>query len=438
MKTGLNSPSKKETLPRWLTGVVIHLIFWLSYLLYDTVSFGSILGDFPIAFKRSCLHGIILAIMVYVNLHIFYPYIFKKRKIISYLAVSIFFGIGVFFGRVQLDISLCTHIFEKEGKFYEPAKAQTILWNLIEIESYSDAAFRIEEITLTEAEDKKLRSSLNYATSGIKDTVLLKKYFYLNIVEDRILKEKPYKHIREYAWFYLIGMLFGTAIVYGMFGIIRLLMDSYMKHENEQLYFRAENLRLKTQLNQHFLFNALGSIFHRFQHIEDDLGQELTQNLKWMMQYAIEKCENNQSVSLEDELTLAQKYIFFHSFLAGKIKLQKPDESYQKIGVMPMLLNPILENVIKHGNLNDENSFLDLQIELSEESIRFNISNSTSARTFSPTRTLISSFGIGLKNLRNRLDLFYKDADSYVFTYGKAKDENIYVVELEVPIIFQE
>lgn len=425
-----NSPGHKETLPKWLTDAGLHLIFWMGYLLYDTVSFGSILDDFRISFFRSCLHGIILAAMVYTNLRFIYPYLFNKRKIISYLSISMIFGVFIFLIRVQLDIYISEQTFEQSGWGYTEERRDKVLINLINIGSYSH--FQKNNIDLPENIEQQIKHA------GFQNPEKLREFLLLDFIKDRVLEEKPYRKFRDYAWFYLIGMLLGTGIVYGMFWILRLMLDGYSKHENEQLYFRAENLRLRTQLNQHFLFNALGSIFHRFQTTQDEQGQELTQNLKWMIQYAIEKCEKNQFVSLQEEIEFVHKYMSFHDYLPGTVTITTLEKAHQSIGIMPMLLNPILENAIKHGNLNKQAGFIDLDIQISEKTIRFNITNSVSHDFPFPQQPFISSFGIGLSNLRKRLDLFYKNADGYTFNHGENPTVHTFVVELEVPILAAE
>ncbi len=425
-----NSPAYKETLPKWLTDAGFHLIFWMGYLLYDTVSFGSILGDFWISFFRSCLHGIILAAMVYTNLRFIYPYLFNKRKIISYLTISIVFGVFIFLIRVQLDIYISEQTFEQAGWGYTEERRDLVLRNLINIGSYTN--FQKSNIDLPE----HIAQQIEHA--GFENPEKLREFLLIDFIKDRVLEEKPYRKFREYAWFYLIGMLLGTGIVYGMFWILRLMLDGYSKHENEQLYFRAENLRLRTQLNQHFLFNALGSIFHRFQTTQDEQGQELTQNLKWMIQYAIEKCEKNQFVSLQEEMEFVHKYLFFHAYLPGTVTISPLEEAHQSIGLMPMLLNPILENAIKHGNLNQQEGFIELKIHITSTAIRFTITNSISRELPFSHQPFISSFGIGLSNLRKRLELFYKHTDGYLFTYGKNEATRTFVVELEVPILDQQ
>jgi len=422
MQHSPNSFWIKPSLNKRIKDILLHIFFWTAYLFYDTISTGAILDDFGVSFGRSFLHGIIMAVMVYLNLFFLYPAYFNKSKIAAYILSSLVLVGGTFVIRTQLDLELSRLTYEedRESRFFDPYR--DILENLIEVELYPAYSFELDSL-LDEKRKTRNKEDINLKIIEKKDQVMAK-----------VLEEKPYGSTSKYAAFYLIGMLLGTAIVYSSFGTLRLVRDSYLRFEHKANYLRAENLRLRTQLNQHFLFNALGNIFHRFQSTDDKTGQEMIQNLKWMIQYAIEKCEKNEFVSLEDELVFAEKYMFFHGYLSGKVSIPKITDSYKKLGVMPMLLNPILENVIKHGNLNSPGGFLEVKVQTIGQSTLIEVINSTSKLPRSYGIPLKTGFGIGLKNLQNRLDLFYQDRAGYSFQYAKDETLHTFTVSISLPI----
>lgn len=403
-----------------------HLFFWVAYLFYDTISTGSILDDFQLAFSRSFIHGIFLAAMVYLNLWVLYPVYFKSRKIPQYILYSILLASFAFILRTQIDVYMSVLTFDKERKsaIYDPTAK--ILENLIEVELYPAHTYQLDSLLVLRG-NLENKQQINEAIVARKDKV----------VRD-CLEAKPYERIWEYGSFYLIGMFLGTGIVYAIFSTLKLVQDSYLRFEHQQNYLRAENLRLRTQLNQHFLFNALASIHHRFQSIDDKEGREMTQDLKWMIQYAIEKCEKSEFVSLHDELSMAEKYMGFHSHLAGKIHFPPKEDATQDLALMPMLINPILENALKHGNLYKEDSFIRFEIDKKDEFLYLVLKNSfeENRSSFSfPSRT---GFGIGLKNLKNRLKLFYQEEGDFELTYGKDETEMIFTVNIKVPLLKME
>ena len=392
--------------PSWVNIGLVHILFWTAYLLFDTISTGAMLDNFFLSFLRSSVHGFLLVAMVYVHLLFFYPTYFQQRKLALYIGSCLLLIFSVTALRVQIDIQLNTLVFEENDTwFYE--SDQNVLRNFL-------------EIGLWPAYDLENYNSIQEREASIQ----------------AVLKDKPYAYMWEYSTFYLVGMVIGTAIVFGMFGILRLVLDGYARQVSEQKYLLSENLRLRTQLNQHFLFNALGSLFYRFQANEDAQGKELTQNLKWMMQYAIEKCERKQFVSLADELEFARKYLSFHSYLAGKIHIPKFDPIHEQLGVMPMLLNPLLENAIKHGNLDKAEGWLDVHIDQTASNLTLSIQNSTAPTLNRPLLT--PSLGIGLTNLENRLEMYYQDFPSYSFQHKKMEEAQHFDVSLVVPIVLIE
>ncbi|MEM8888522.1 MAG: histidine kinase [Bacteroidota bacterium] len=400
-----------------------HIFFWIAYLFYDTISTGSILDDFNLAFSRSFIHGILLAAMVYLNLWVLYPIYFKQRKIPQYILYSFLLVSLTFALRLQIDVVMSNYTFDEEyeSQIYDPTRQ--ILENLIEVELYPSYTYQLDSLLVQRGQAPN--------TQEINEAIVARK----EAVVQQCLKAKPYSRIWEYGSFYLIGMFLGTGIVYAIFSTLKLVQDSYLRFEHQRKYLRAENLRLRTQLNQHFLFNALTSIHHRFQTIEDAEGKEMTQDLKWMIQYAIEKCEKSEFVSLHDELLMAEKYLGFHSQRRGNIQFPAPRNEHLEIALMPMLINPILENAIKHGNLYKEEAFIQFDIKVQDEFLHLEMTNSFEAAKNTFAFPLRTGFGIGLKNLENRLRLFYQEVGEYELNYGEDEAEKVFKVQIKLPYV---
>lgn len=403
-----------------------HIFFWVAYLFYDTISTGSILDDFELAFSRSFIHGILLAAMVYLNLWLLYPNYFKKRKIPQYILYSILLASLIFMLRTQIDVVMSKYTFDEsyQSSIYDPTRK--ILENLIEVELYPDYTYKLDSLLVQRGKSENIQE-VNTAIVARKEKVI-----------QECLEGKPYERILDYGSFYLIGMFLGTGIVYAIFSTLKLVQDSYLRFEHQQNYLRAENLRLRTQLNQHFLFNALTSIHHRFQSIDDDAGKEMTQDLKWMIQYAIEKCEKSEFVSLYDELVMAEKYLGFHKHLAGKFHFPEAADEHKKLGLMPMLINPILENAIKHGNLYKEDAYIKFELASEEGFLCLKLENSFEAQKTTFAFPLKTGFGIGLKNLKNRMRLFYQEAGDFELVYEKNEEEKVFRVQIKVPQVLMD
>jgi len=120
---------------------------------------------------------------------------------------------------------------------------------------------------------------------------------------------------------------------------------------------------------------------------------------------------NKPHVSLKEEVLHIKEYIDLE-----KIRFQdtlkvvfKADEINNDIQVAPMLLIPFVENAFKHGNIIDGFLSIEIDIQVSNNSLEFNIRNS-----FNP-ETQNEKTGIGLENIKKRLDLNY--SNNYQLTY---------------------
>ncbi|MGW8316670.1 MAG: hypothetical protein ACWGNV_13795 [Bacteroidales bacterium] len=88
-----------------------------------------------------------------------------------------------------------------------------------------------------------------------------------------------------------------------------------------------------------------------------------------------------------------------------------------------MLLIPLVENAFKHGGLQDGQLTVRVQVEATENTLRFSITNSIHG-----VENGKNEGGIGLENLRKRLELIYRE--SYTLTYGPAEQK--YRAELNI------
>ncbi|MEM9819957.1 MAG: histidine kinase [Bacteroidota bacterium] len=173
-----------------------------------------------------------------------------------------------------------------------------------------------------------------------------------------------------------------------------------LKKEKKQ----AELLHLKSQVNPHFFFNTLNNLYGL---VEKDVeqAQQLILKLSEMMRYSIYEGQNDW-VALGEEIEFLQRYIEIHQMRYHKTIVVKfdLDVSDSSVKVMPLLFIILLENAFKHGVENlRKNPFVHLHLRASRDHIDFEIENN-----FDPDETTKNK-GIGLKNLRRRLQLVYPD-----------------------------
>lgn len=165
---------------------------------------------------------------------------------------------------------------------------------------------------------------------------------------------------------------------------------------------------LKNQLNPHFLFNSLNSIYSLAQK-KSPHAPEAIIALSELMRYMLYET-NHRTVLLEKELNYIQRYIQLQRLRlmdSTGVKLTiKGDITNQRI--KPLILISFIENAFKHGVNAKGNSVVDISVSIHENQLNFSCSNFLKN---APNKNKYS--GIGLKNSRMRLELLYPDAHTF-------------------------
>ncbi len=189
-----------------------------------------------------------------------------------------------------------------------------------------------------------------------------------------------------------------------------------LKNENS----KAELLHLKSQVNPHFFFNTLNNLYGLVE-VDPKKAQELILKLSKIMRYSIYEGEKDV-VTLQNEVDYLKDYIELHKMrYHKKIDItfkSQIDENYE---VMPLLFIILLENAFKHGVENlRENAFVHINVTTFDKKIQFHIENNFDASEIK------DDAGIGIKNLKRRLELVYPNKHKLSFSIT----ENVYSVTL--------
>jgi len=181
---------------------------------------------------------------------------------------------------------------------------------------------------------------------------------------------------------------------------IFLQIKSILKLRKEKK--QAELLHLKSQVNPHFFFNTLNNLYSLVDQ-DSDQAKKLILKLSDMMRYSIYEGQNDW-VTLEEEIDYLRNYIELHQMRYHKtIEVNFSVEVEDKqVKVMPLLFIILLENAFKHGVENlRKGAFVSLKLIANQQQVDFEIENN-----FDPEE-LSTSQGIGLQNLKRRLELVY-------------------------------
>lgn len=213
---------------------------------------------------------------------------------------------------------------------------------------------------------------------------------------------------------------------------IKLLYQSLRDEQQMQLLsqenLRAEMESLKYQINPHFFMNTLNNI-HALIDIDGEAAKSAVIDLSKMMRYVLYDSAH-ASITLANDIRFLQNYIELMRIRYTdnvEIALDYPRELPANVSIPPLLLIVFVENAFKHGVSYNRPSFIRIRIECADERLTAVIANSRTA----PAENLRRTGGIGLENVRKRLDLTY-GPNGYTLDIDEQRSR--YTVKLVIPI----
>ena len=173
---------------------------------------------------------------------------------------------------------------------------------------------------------------------------------------------------------------------------------------------KAELSLLKNQINPHFFFNTLNNLYSLIKK-DPEKAQSYVLKLSDLMRFTIYDGEK-ELVSLEEEIEYLNNFIDLQVARYHKqinITFEK-NLSNPKTPVAPLIFIILLENAFKHGvEKSIENSYIHIKITESNSSVHFEIKNNIELHKLNEIK------GIGLKNLKERLNLLYPKKHKLLF-----------------------
>lgn len=228
----------------------------------------------------------------------------------------------------------------------------------------------------------------------------------------------------------LLAGLRGGITIGGLAAAIKLMKYWYVK-EQRNLQLQKENAEsqlqlLKAQVHPHFLFNTLNNIYSHTQGVAP-VASQLVMGLSDMLRFMLYEC-NQPLVLLSKELTLIRDYITLEKIRYDEqfdIHLDIPTDT-GNLYIAPLLLLPLVENCFKHGTSNMlEQPWLSLQVQLKEDTMEVRLMNGKAKE-----KKTANAFGIGIQNVRKRLDLLYPEKHVLKIM----DEEEVFVVQLTLQL----
>lgn len=238
------------------------------------------------------------------------------------------------------------------------------------------------------------------------------------------LESPQYLIIDRSWWFNSLRLV----IIYGIYALLIQLaigwFDTQKLRTELMLEKQAGELSLlRSQVNPHFLFNTLNNIYSLVYKKSDD-APEAVMKMSAIMRYMLYDATTD-AVLLEKEVEYLKSFIELE-----KLRIRQKDfvdfqlsGNYNGRTIAPMLLIPFVENAFKHGSRIATNPGIRISLTILPEQIRFEVNNNI-RKNANVTKDRLG--GIGLTNIRRRLNLLYPGKHQLDII----SDENTYNVKL--------
>jgi hypothetical protein len=321
----------------------------------------------------------------------------KKHRVASHIMFWILvYGLGVFAGSPQTNPPLTPQ--------------QNIVWYGMIMLSKIPIGYWLVYVSFPQFFDKKqylwaitlffLAYYLNFCL-----VIIYKSWVYPLVRIYVVTGWEEYTITHFFADYFFLNLGVGASLV-----LIKLLLNRSEIEQNKLLLEKqrseVELKLLKAQLNPHFLFNTLNNIY-TLSLLKSPKTSESIARLSDILDYILCRC-NVPFVPLGNEIKLIENYIALEKLRYNeRLQVRFGTVIEKEVEIAPLILLTFVENAFKHGASEDSGSpIIEIDLRSNEQEISFKIANSINSNGGTPP---LSSYGIGLQNLRQQLDLIYNN-----------------------------
>ena len=249
----------------------------------------------------------------------------------------------------------------------------------------------------------------------------------IDLYEKQNAKAAGFIGLAVFPWW---GNMIAAAMMIGANNSISKLYRNMQRDEDAERLQRqniqAEMYYLKHQINPHFLMNTLNNI-HAMIDIDTEAAKQIVLQLSDMMRYVVYETGGNV-IALREDLRFIKNYIELMRIRYTDdvaITYNYPQQLKGRVDVPPLIFIVFVENAFKHGVSYNSDSYINVDIAVDGDYVvgRFENSVNDSSHKQRP--------GIGLENVRKRLDLIYDE------NYDLKIEENDhkYCVTIKIPVL---
>ena len=386
---------------------LLHIIFWiLSFNLFNAffsrgIESGYVLDDFNLTGWDMLLISNVIIIVILT------PFIWFSKSVKIWIKWSV--TIALF---LAIGWSIIMSILPKEENLIGPIILMFFLDNFLYVLIFHLTIIAAVYINLRILITKYLSQGkfMIYLTSVLSLAIIsgLMNYTLFNLLIDKILPQLFY-----ISWF-KIGELILITTGYLTITTIAFLLWQYSRMliaNREQA--RNELAALKGQINPHFLFNNLNTIYSMAEK-GDQRTKEVILQLSDFLRYVLYDTSSDK-IDLEKEVEIIKTYVGLQKERITKNTTEvilNIEGDFTGAQIAPLLLLPLAENCCKHG-IGKSYGAIEIDIQYSGHELHFSTRNSIERRE-NPLNH--NEGGIGILNVEKRLNLLYPNKHQLKFT----------------------
>ncbi|WP_428661164.1 sensor histidine kinase [Runella sp.] len=229
-------------------------------------------------------------------------------------------------------------------------------------------------------------------------------------------------------WF-TYSTFYSLISVIGISTCFQLLSDYQREHrlqnEQEKVRLQSELSFLRSQISPHFMFNLMNSLA-ALARKKSDMLEPMIVKMSDLLRYMLYDSDDAK-IPLDKEINYLKSYVDLQQMRFGnKVKVEMDfNTPVNGLALEPMLLIPFVENAFKHGTGFIREPYIQIALATDRHKLRFRVQNRFNS-DFVESKD--GSSGIGLANVRRRLELLYPEQH----TFKISKEKDIFITEVEI------
>lgn len=411
-----------KTMRHRLVVIVSHALLWGIFLTLPLFIYRVEIADKNFIY-RELINKLFLIALFYFNYYYLLPRFFQKRRIVNYFLSILAAMLVLCIQQVLIEIyflQFFRHRF-RSGMMIAARKGDTLFTS----PRNGPATFSIATPPVSVMENRFMlvqqgKPVFGIAAAGPEGFPVPHHYTIFNVPVPKMMFN-----------LILMNALTSGVIILLISGFIK-LANSFVVSEKQKKILENDRLHaelnfLKLQINPHFLFNTLNSIYSQA-HFKSEQTEYSILKFSQIMRYVLYD-SMAEKISLSKDLEYISNYIHLQKIRLSKnitIDYKVTGSTYQLL-VAPLLLITFIENAFKHGISYSTPSKIKIDIRIDNNTLTLEVGNAKYATANESTG------GVGLLNAQRRLDVLYPGR----YLLDVVENDHLYIVNLKIELDYE-